>query len=69
MDARPHPPKLVLGVESGTAVLAVLTCVTFAVIIFALTGSFLTAGLATLALTAAIPLTSRILPSHSVPFR
>ncbi|GAB2687468.1 hypothetical protein [Nocardia thraciensis] len=65
----PHPPKLILGVESGTAILAVITCLTFAVTIFAIAGSFVVAGLATLALTAAIPLTSRILPSHSVPFR
>ncbi|WP_328394434.1 hypothetical protein [Nocardia sp. NBC_00416] len=54
-------PLRIVGMEWGTALLALITCLLFAVAVVAMTGSVLTAGLATAGIVAGLVMTLRIL--------
>ncbi|MGA6209559.1 hypothetical protein ACPESR_32865 [Nocardia testacea] len=62
MTAIRNRPSRVVGVERGTAALAVFTCLVFSIGITVLAGSFLTAVTVTAALAVGMWLTSKILP-------
>lgn len=69
MDPITNPPKRFLGVDVESAVLTAILCLTLAIAVAALTASILTGAAATVALLAAVVVTTRLLPSHSVPTR